>query len=417
MTLDDLRRFAVARSLFPPTTLQRALDTLGFVQADPIRAPARAQDLTLRHRVTGYRAGDLERRYSRLDVHEDFFVNYGFVTSAVQTLMHPRGGPAPWTAAPRQTACGRCSSSSARAAPVHPREVDEHFSHGTVTNYWGGSSSATTHLLDAMHYRGLLRVVRREAGIRIYGVHEHAPAARRGDARRRTSTRWSMWSSRKYAPLPAASLSYPVRRLRYAVPQWQRRAQPRAATREAPARARACRRRGLVLAGRRRTRLPPPADDSVRLLAPFDPVVWDRRRFELLWGWAYRFEAYTPVPKRKLGYYALPLLWRDRVIGWGNVSVKNGTLQSEVGYVAGAAARAGVSPGAGGRAGTPARVSRFVGGAAEGGSEDPPLRHRQTPAAAVALKACRSATPASSIAARPPSTMPARLTNGWIMPS
>ena len=71
----------------------------------------------------------------------------------------------------------------------------------------------------------------------------------------------------------------------------------------------------------------------MRLLAPFDPVVWDRRRFELFWGWAYRFEAYTPAPKRKLGYYALPLLWRDRVIGWANVSVKNGALQAELGYV------------------------------------------------------------------------------------
>ena len=36
----------------------------------------------------------------------------------------------------------------------------------------------------------------------------------------------------------------------------------------------------------------------MRLLTPFDPVVWDRRRFELFWGWAYRFEAYTPLPKR-----------------------------------------------------------------------------------------------------------------------
>jgi uncharacterized protein YcaQ len=71
----------------------------------------------------------------------------------------------------------------------------------------------------------------------------------------------------------------------------------------------------------------------VRLLAPFDPVVWDRRRFELLWGWAYRFEAYTPVSKRTLGYYAQPLLWRDRVIGWGNVSVKDGVLQAQFGYV------------------------------------------------------------------------------------
>ena len=83
---DNLRRFAVARSLFKPTTLQR----LGFVQADPIRAPARAEDLTLRHRVAGYRAGDLERRYARLPIEEDFFVNYGFVPRATHRLMHPR---------------------------------------------------------------------------------------------------------------------------------------------------------------------------------------------------------------------------------------------------------------------------------------------------------------------------------------
>ena len=51
---------------------------------------------------------------------------------------------------------------------------------------------------------------------------------------------------------------------------------------------------------------------DVRLLAPFDPMVWDRRRFEHLWGWNYRFEAYTPPSKRRLGYYALPMLWARR---------------------------------------------------------------------------------------------------------
>ena len=80
LTLDDLRSAAIARSLFRPVSLQEAVDRLGFVQADPIRAPARAQDLTLRHRVAGYRAGDLETRYQELDVHEDVFVNYGFVS-------------------------------------------------------------------------------------------------------------------------------------------------------------------------------------------------------------------------------------------------------------------------------------------------------------------------------------------------
>ena len=39
LTLDHLRRYAVARSLFKPTTLPRAIQRLGFVQADPIRAP------------------------------------------------------------------------------------------------------------------------------------------------------------------------------------------------------------------------------------------------------------------------------------------------------------------------------------------------------------------------------------------
>src|SRR3982074_2220121 len=90
ITLDDLRRFAVAHSLFKPTTLKRALPKLGFVQADPIRAPARAQDLILRHRVKDYRAGDLERRYAKLGIEEDFFVIYGFVTRSLQALLHPR---------------------------------------------------------------------------------------------------------------------------------------------------------------------------------------------------------------------------------------------------------------------------------------------------------------------------------------
>ena len=75
--------------------------------------------------------------------------------------------------------------------------------------------------------------------------------------------------------------------------------------------------------------------EVVRLLAPFDPVVHDRDRFELLWNWTYRFEAYTPATKRKLGYYAMPLLWRDRVIGWANLSIKNGALDYDLGFAVG----------------------------------------------------------------------------------
>jgi uncharacterized protein YcaQ len=338
ITLDDLRHFAVARSLFTPTTLKRALHRLGFVQADPIRAPARAQDLTLRHRVKDYRAGDLERRYATLGVEEDFFVSYGFVTGAIHALMHPRtaaGVPAdgrgPWPGARRKQAERLLAFVRDRGA-VHPREVDDHFSHGTVRNYWGGLSSATTHLLDAMHYRGLLRVARRERGIRIYTAHAHGLGPTDAAARRARIDALVDVVVRLYAPLPGASLSSFVRALRGAVPQWH--GELTSAVSRARQRLSQTRIDGVDWywpAGEDPARGAP--QDTVRLLTPFDPVVRDRARFELLWGWVYRFEAYTPAHKRTRGYYALPLLWRDRVIGWGNLSVKNGELTSEFGYV------------------------------------------------------------------------------------
>ena len=74
------------------------------------------------------------------------------------------------------------------------------------------------------------------------------------------------------------------------------------------------------------------SEDVVRFLAPFDPLVWDRRRFEHFWGWAYRFEAYTPPLKRKLGYYAMPLLWRDDVVGWVNLANRQGKLSVKTGF-------------------------------------------------------------------------------------
>jgi len=142
----------------------------------------------------------------------------------------------------------------------------------------------------------------------------------------------------KYAPLPALSLSALVRRLRYAVPQW-RRELPSALVRARQQLGHA-RIDGVDWywpAGEHPAIAEP--QSVVRFLAPFDPVVWDRRRFELFWGWAYRFEGYTPASKRKLGYYALPMLWRDRVIGWGNLAVRNGALHADIGYASASAPR------------------------------------------------------------------------------
>ena len=342
LTLDHLRHYAIARTLFKPTTLGRAIDKLGFVQADPIRAPARAQDLTLRHRVVDYRAGDLERRYARLGVEEDFFVNYGFLPRAHHALMHPRTPRTAWTPARLKQADAVLEFIRARGA-VHPREVDLHFAHGKTTNWFGGSSNASTQLLDAMHYRGLLRVARRDGGTRVYAV----PIRDAGDASEpdpaTAATRMDALVDlvvAKYAPLPFATLGQLVSHLGVGAPQW--RAQRAATLARAKQRLAHHRLDGIDWywpAAEKPGAARWQPDERVRLLTPFDPVVWDRRRFEHFWGWAYRFEAYTPAPKRKLGYYALPLLWHDRVIGWANASATDGALSVRFGYVAGKAPR------------------------------------------------------------------------------
>ena len=335
LTLDHLCRYAIARSLFKPTTLPRAIQRLGFVQADPIRAPARAQDLTLRHRVAGYRAGDLEKRYPRLPLEEDFFVNYGFLPRAHHELMHPRTAREAWTPARWRQALAVLEFVSERGT-AHPREVDAHFGHGKTINWFGGSSNASTQLLDAMHYRGLLRVARREGGTRVYAprIGDSEPVSM-SEAEARMDALLDI-IVRKYAPLPAASLGQLLGYLRRGVPQWdglRAGALKRVRQRLGTARVEGVDWYWPVDEDPRSRRWKP--DDQVRLLTPFDPVVWDRRRFEMFWGWTYRFEAYTPAPKRKLGYYALPVLWGDRVIGWGNLSVVDGELRSTFGYVDG----------------------------------------------------------------------------------
>ncbi len=62
------------------------------------------------------------------------------------------------------------------------------------------------------------------------------------------------------------------------------------------------------------------ADDALRptlttVLSPFDPLVWDRERAREMFGFEYRLECYTPAPRRRWGYFVLPILRRGALVG------------------------------------------------------------------------------------------------------
>ena len=322
-TIKHLRRQAISVSLFEPTTLGRAIARLGFVQADPIRAPAKAEDLILRHRVKNYRVGDLEREYPRLDLEEGRLYAHGFIPRATWRLLHPPSERA-LSALER-----RVLEFAAGRNRLHPRDLESAFGRAVERNAWGGQSKATTQALHRLHFWGLLRVVGRENGIRMY-----APAIDRVeqldpvDRLRQLALR----IAGILGPLPEGSLRRAMSYMAYGSPHLKGAGSVV---------------KGLVQSGELAyaslddVRYVWPAELSsrrrphgaVRFLAPFDPIVWDRQRFEHFWGWPYRFEAYVPMAKRKLGYYAMPLLWKDDVIGWVNASRTPTGLKVEPGFI------------------------------------------------------------------------------------
>ncbi len=326
-SLRTLRRWAISSTLFPETTLPDALNTLGFVQADPIRSPARAQDLILRQRVENYRIGDLDANYAALSLEEDYLYAYGFMPASTWQVLHPRalGSLTPM----EQELLAIVSENS----QLHPASLRKVFGDVKEPNAWGGHSKVSTRALERLHYRGLIRVAGRKGGIKLYGKANPISEARMPNERLDFLI---LLVAKILCPISEGSLRAALGHLRHASPEL---------TGRAAALSSLIKRGMLQVQAVDQVRYVAPADsgpvaeqeDAVRFLAPFDPLVWDRRRFEHLWGWAYRFEAYTPPSKRKMGYYAMPLLWRDSVIGWVNVSGGGALYQIEPGFISGKA--------------------------------------------------------------------------------
>lgn len=322
--LKAFRQRLVAGSFPQYAGLPDALAGLQFIQADPIRSPARAQDLILRQRVDDYRADDLEHGFPQLDAEEGYLFAYGFMKPAIWRDLHrrPRARLNAMKSAVRDAV--------AELGEAHPRALHESFGKRRVRNAWGGKSQATKRVLEDLHDEGFLRVCRREKGVRIYQVA--ATSNDDGASPKERYARLAVVTARVFGPTSTRFLIAELAALQHLLPKRGERASviEELVRTGQLAEVEVDGARYLWMPGQWQAHDVP---DRVRILAPFDPLVRDRQRFEQVWAWQYRFEAYTPAAKRQRGYYAMPLLWRDQIIGWANARVEAARLKVELGYI------------------------------------------------------------------------------------
>ncbi|WP_309026198.1 DNA glycosylase AlkZ-like family protein [Pelagicoccus enzymogenes] len=304
--------------------LDTALAELAFVQADPIRCPARAQDLILRQRVAGYAARELERQFPKMEAEEGYLFAYGFMRPDV------------WRSASRRSTAElgererEVLAAVAERGDVHPRDLDERFGKESVRNYWGGRSKATKRILEDLHDDGFLRVCRRDNGVRVYQVPPKGVDAPLSPVERYRNL--LLTTAHVFGPTSARFLLQELGYHRQLLDTRKERLDLVNRLLEEGA-LHALEVGGVPYVWIREEWQNEEVPERVRILAPFDPLVRNRERFEQLWGWSYRFEAYVPAAKRERGYYAMPLLWVDRVIGWANAKVESGRLKVDFGYV------------------------------------------------------------------------------------
>src|SRR5262249_32007970 len=162
----------------------------------------RAQDLILRQRVEDYRRGDLDGRYPELRLEEDYLHVYGVMPRDVMHLLHPRPSRAGAAIYRPVGVTADVLAMVVESGPTHPRELRARFGASRTVNDWGGNSAVTTRALEELHYQGLLRVVRRENGTKIY---ESAPARSQNVPPRERLRRLTMLIARMLAPAPESS--------------------------------------------------------------------------------------------------------------------------------------------------------------------------------------------------------------------
>jgi hypothetical protein len=284
VSLAQARRIAVRAQLLDGSAAS-VLDTvrrLGFLQIDPISSVAPPQQLVLWSRLGQYDPAELDR----LLWEERKLIEWGAFIWPIELLplirarMRRRRNKYEWERRGneflRQNARFRryVLRELERRGPLLSRELEaDRMVPGEPSDWWG--SRKVTLMLELLHGRGIVAIVGRRGKQRVWDLAE----------------RWYPPETDR-VPLAEAERELAERRfralgVRYENGEW--RAHPDAADGEVP--------------------------DRVTLLSPFDRLIHDRDRTEALFDFHYRLEMYVPKAKREYGYYVLPILVGDRLVG------------------------------------------------------------------------------------------------------
>jgi hypothetical protein len=292
-----------------------ALAHLGYAQIDPINVCGRMHDLVLRNRVAGYREGDLQRhlypeRSERVAL-EHFLPGQGILAAfpiadwrylaphAHERSRTDRGFSGKLDAGERRLARMALAEIAARG-PLMPEEI----AHDEVAESgWGTPARAVKVLLEKLFVHGEVLIAERRGFRRVYDLAERVlPAVMRAlpQASLAETRRWRVLSrlrQRRLARLVRADLELVHDAVQaVSVPDCPRLY---------------CLREDLAHFEERA----PGEHTDTRLLAPLDPLIYDRTVTAALWGFDYTWEVYTPPDRRKRGYYALPLLAGTEIVG------------------------------------------------------------------------------------------------------
>ena len=261
------------------------LDTvrhLGFLQMDPISTIATPQRLVLWSRLGPYDPAELDRL---LWEEKKLFEWKAFIYPIEDLPLLRARMRRPWGTTKREQWARTFMQEEAslrryvlreleRRGPLPSRELEHEAARHPEDHVWWGTRAQLTWMLELLHGRGKITVAGRDRGQRLWDIAE----------------RW--WPETETIRLREAELVLAEKRRR-ALGVWREKGEWRA--------------------------YPDIASDPVptqtTFLSPFDRLIHDRDRAEALFGFHYRLEMYVPKAKREYGYYVLPILDGDRIVG------------------------------------------------------------------------------------------------------